>query len=568
MKRVAFRRLMLLMSLIALESGVTAPDRAPIRFQDVSKQAGLTPLIVSGSREKNYVLEVNGSGVCWFDYDNDGYVDLYLVNGATLEYLQGRKGSSRPPNYLFRNNRDGTFRDVTRSAGVPGTGWGFGCVAADYDNDGDTDLFITNFGPNVLYRNNGNGTFSDVTQPAGVGGGDVWHTGAAFADYDNDGYLDLYVAGYLEFDVRKPRAPAGCTYQGLPVKACGPRGFPGAPDALYQNLGNGAFQDVTAAAGVVDRDLYYGFAVIFDDLTGDGLPDIFVANDSHPNYLYRNKGGGKFEDIGVVAGVAYSLNGKEHSNMGVAAADYDNNGLVDLFITTFADDNYALFRNDGKGFFTDVSYPSGIGEATIPWLGWATFFLDYNNDGWKDLFAVNGHVYPEVDAAGREQYRQPLQIFRNMGNRRFQDVSSEAGLNRLPKRSGRGGAFCDYDNDGGVDIVVSNIDDRPSLLRNAGGNRSNWLLLKLVGTASNRDGIGGRVKVTAGELTQYDHVRAGGSFLSSNDIRLHFGLGAAARADVEVRWPSGRVESLTGLPANSLMEIREGQGARPIRNPR
>lgn len=541
-------------------------EKADIRFRDVAREAGVTPIIVSGSRAKDYVLEVNGSGACWFDYNNDGYTDLYLVNGATLGQLRGKPSASSTRNYLFRNNGDGTFTDVTAVARVSGKGWGFGCVAADYDNDGNADLLVTNLGPNILYRNNGDGTFADVTAQAGLEGGNIWHTGAAFGDYDNDGHLDLYVAGYLEFDVHNPRKPGGCSYRGLPVKACGPRGFKGAPDALYHNNGNGTFSDVTSRAGVEDRALYFGFAVIFDDFDADGRADIFVANDSNPNYLYRNKGDGTFEEIGVASGVAYSADGKEHSNMGVAVGDYDNDGRMDLFITTFADDNYALLHNDGKNFFTDVSYPSGVGEPTIPWLGWATFFLDYNNDGHKDLFAVNGHVYPEIDGLLKESYRQPLQLFENLTGSEFREISSAVGLSQLPWRSGRGGAYCDYDNDGDVDMVVSNIDDRPMLLRNDGGNRNNWLELKTVGTASNRDGIGAKVQVVTGDLVQYDHVRAGGSFLSSNDLRLHFGLGGRERVDlVEVRWPGGAVDQFKNVQVNQVLTVQEGKGMVPSR---
>jgi len=551
---------MRLLSILLLSLLWLSPQPAPIRFVDVSTQAGITPIIISGSREKNYVLEVNGSGACWFDYNNDGYTDLYLVNGSTLERLQGKSTGPAPRNYLFRNNGDGTFTDVTIQARVPGKGWGFGCVAADYDNDGNPDLFVTNFGPNVLYHNNGDGTFTDVTEKAGVAGGNIWHAGAAFGDYDNDGYLDLYVAGYLDFDIQNPK-PGACEYRGIPVKACGPQGFKGAPDILYHNNRDGTFTDVTVKAGVVDRDLYFGFAVVFDDFDNDGWPYIFVANDANPNYLYHNKGDGTFEEIGVAAGVAYNADGKEHSNMGVAVGDYDNDGLMDLFVTTFADDNYALFHNDGKNFFTDVSYPSGVGEPTIPWLGWATFFLDYNNDGYKDLFAVNGHVYPEVDGRLKESYRQPLQLFENLGRGKFREVSPAVGLVQLARRSGRGGAYCDYDNDGDIDMVVSNIDDRPMLLRNEGGNTSNWLELKMAGTASNRDGIGARVKVVTGDLVQYDHVRAGGSFLSGNDIRLHFGLGNRTGVEsIEVRWPSGRIDRFQNIPVNRILVVTEGKG--------
>ncbi len=535
---------------------LASPD---VTFRDIAERAGIRSITVSGSLKKNYVLEVNGSGVCWFDYNRDGFVDLYLVNGSTLEQEQ-HKVAATQSNHLYRNNGNDTFTDVTISAHVRGRGWGFGCVAADYDNDGKTDLFVTNFGSNTLYHNNGDGTFADVTSTAGVGGGNVWHTGAAFGDYDGDGFVDLYVSGYLDFSSRNPELKT-CEYRGVKVHACGPLGYRGAPDVLYHNNGNGTFTDVTAKAGVEDKNLSFGFTVVFDDFDGDGRPDIFVANDSNPNYLYRNKGDGTFEEVGLSAGVAFSSDGKEMSSMGVAVGDYDNDGRMDLFITTFANDNYVLFHNEGGGLFNDVSYSSGVGEPTVPYLGWATAFLDYDNDGYKDLFAAIGHVYPEVDGKINEAYRQPLQLFRNLRNSKFQDVSSGTGLRALPMMSARGGAICDYNNDGHVDILVSNIDSRPQLLENRGNRLSTWLEVKLTGTRSNRDAIGAQVKVVAGDLVQYDHVRAGGSFLSGNDLTLHFGLAGKATADrMEILWPSGRRETLHNLKANQILTVREGGG--------
>jgi hypothetical protein len=529
-----------------------------VTFRDVAGRAGITPVILSGGQKKNYVLEVNGSGACWLDYNGDGWMDFYLVNGATVAQLQG-KAQPQTTNHLYRNNGNGTFTDMTTAAGVPGRGWGFGCVAADYDNDGHTDLFITNFGANVLYRNRGDGTFEDVTVKAGVGGGQIWHTGAAFGDYDLDGNLDLFVPGYLDFDVRNPELKT-CDYRGLKVHACGPLGYKGAPDTLYHNNGDGTFTDVTEKAGVADRRLYFGFQAVFEDFDNDGRPDIFVANDSNPNYLYRNKGDGTFEEIGVTAGVAYNGDGKEMSGMGVAVGDYDHDGWMDLFITTFANDNYVLFHNDGGGFFTDVSYPSGVGEPTVPYLGWATFFFDYDNDGHLDLFCVNGHVYPEVDGAIKESFRQPLQLFHNLGSGKFREVSIEAGLRALAPQSARGGSFADFDNDGDLDVVVSVLDGKPMLLENLNGNRANWLRVELTGEKCNRMAVGARVKVTAGGLTQYASVRAGGSYFSSNDPRLHFGLGSAPEAEIEVTWPGGGTERIAGLKANQAVHIRQGRG--------
>jgi enediyne biosynthesis protein E4 len=540
-----------------------------ITFEDVASKAGIQPLIISGGKKKNYVLEVNGSGACWFDYNNDGYVDLYLVNGSTLEQLQHKsRGPGGEHNHLYRNNGNGTFTDVTESAHAGGNGWGFGCAAADYDNDGKTDLLVTTFGPNILYHNNGDGTFTDVSKRSGLAGGNIWHTGAAFADYDGDGLLDVYIAGYLDFDVLHPELKT-CEYRGVQVHACGPLGYKGAPDALYHNNGDGTFTDVTAKANVVDRALYFGFSVVFEDLDGDERPDIFVANDSNPNYFYRNRGDGTFEESAMAAGLAYNSDGKEMSSMGVAVGDYDNDGRTDLFVTTFANDNYVLFHNDGKGLFSDMSFQSGIGESTVSLLGWGAFFLDYDNDGFKDLFAANGHVYPEVDGKlNREVYREPLLLFHNSKNGKFQESDQAAGLRRLPAHSARGAAYCDYDNDGDLDMVVSNIDERPQLLRNNGGNRKHWLEMRLVGTTSNRDAVGALVKVRAGETVQWDRVRTGGSYISGNDLRLHFGLEDHDSADsVEIRWPSGATEKLEKIPANRILTIQEGKGVVRSLNP-
>jgi hypothetical protein len=540
------------------------PSAGPVTFQDVSKETGITPTLMCGAPQKKYILEVNGTGCVWFDYNNDGYVDLYIVNGSTIENLLGPGSVQEPPrNYLFRNNGDGSFSDVTKAAGVEGRGWGCGAVAADYNNDGFVDLFVYTYGKNILYRNNGNGTFTDVSEHAGVAGGVSWSGGAAFADYDNDGYLDLYVSGYIDFDLHRLAEydRMTCQFKGLKVAACGPGGYPGAPDFLYHNNGDGTFTDVTRKAGVADTKRYYGFSVGFEDFDGDGRPDILVANDSNPNYFYRNKGDGTFEEAGATAGIAYNGEGLEQSNMGLALGDIDNDGWTDVFITEFAEDNYTLFHNDGKGVFSDISYPSGIAEATIHYLGWATFFIDYNNDGLKDLFCVNGHVYPEADRVPGSFYRQPPLLFQNLGNRRFKLVSADVGLASL-RLPGRGGAFCDYDNDGDLDVAIINIDDRPTLLRNDGGSRAgNWLQVKTVGVKSNRDGVGAAVKVVAGDLVQYDRVRTGGSFCSSNDMRLHFGLGSRQVVDlVEIRWPSGAVDRLTNVDPNQVLVIREGAG--------
>ena len=524
-------------------------------FVNVSAGSGLDHVVSSGGLPKRHVLEVNGSGVCWLDYDVDGLVDLYVVNGSTLRQVQGQPGAPRSTNHLYRNMGKGRFRDVTEKAGVPGSGCGFGCVAADYNNDGHTDLYLTNFGPNILYRNGGDGTFSDATKMAGVGGGDVWHAGAAFGDYDRDGDLDLFVPGYLDFDIRKPEQKT-CEYKGLKVHACGPLGYKGAPDALYRNNGDGSFADATSAAGMADKKLYFGFQAVWEDFDNDGWPDLFVGNDSNPNYLYRNKKDGTFEEIGVAAGVAYSADGKELSSMGVAVADYDQDGWMDIFVTTFADDNYVLFHNEGDGIFSDVSFPAGVAEPTVPYLGWGTGFFDADNDTYPDLYCVNGHVFPEVDTGSQETYRQPLQLLRNTGTGKFIEQSSNAGLTRLGRFPARGSAYADYDNDGDLDLVVSLMDEKPLLLKNEGGNRGNWIQIRLQGTVSNRTGVGARVRLTALNRTQTATLRAGESYLSSNDPRLHFGLGSATEANVEVVWPSGKVSKST-LEAGEIHRLIE-----------
>lgn len=542
------------------------PAASKIVFRDVAAAAGITPLIICGTKEKNYILEIKGTGGAWFDYDNDGLTDLYIANGSTMDDLLHPPASGqRTRNYLFRNLGNGSFEEVAIRAGVAGGGWGNAVVAADYNNDGFVDLFVTNFGPNVLFQNNGDGTFKDVTKQAGIGASDTWHTGAAFGDYDRDGDLDLYVAGYVEFDVRNPPNPLNlyCNYRGKSVKACGPRGLKGAPDFLFRNDGNGAFTDVTAQAGVADLHLYYGLAVAFEDLDGDEWPDIIVTNDANPNYFYRNKRDGTFEEVGLVAGIAYNGEGIEQSNMGLALGDMDNDGWTDLFITTFSDDNFTLFRNEGKGLFADISYPAGLGEPTVGPLGFATFFFDYNNDGWKDLFCVNGHVYPEVDRFFTDlTYRQAPLLFENMKNTKFRSAGGDVGIDGL-RIPGRGGAYCDFDNDGDLDVFITAVDDRPLLLRNEGGNTGGrWLQIRTIGTQSNRDGIGARVKVVTGNSTQYDRVRTGGTFLSGNDLRLHFGLGPITHVDlVEVYWPSGTVDRIKGVETNQLIIVEEGKGS-------
>lgn len=559
----------------ALAQGVAVPNRPnrpqpkvklnvplpKLNFQDIAAKAGLTALNVSGpERNKQYIIETIGSGVALFDYDNDGWLDIFIVNGTTL--APPPKGQE-PISHLYRNNHDGNFTDVTQQAGLTRTGWGSGACVGDYDNDGDTDLFVTYWGQNSLWRNNGDGTFTDVAATVGLKQTTTrWNTGCSFLDYDKDGDLDLFVGNYIDLDLAKTPARGSndfCSWKGLPV-VCGPRGLPAGTNALYRNDGKGSFTDVSEASGVAKVKGRYGFTSLVSDYDNDGWPDIYLACDSTPNILFHNEGNGTFTDIGLLSGTAVNEDGQEQAGMGVGAGDYDRDGWVDLIKTNFADDTPTLYHNDGKNLFTDVTYPARIGVNTR-FLGWGAGFLDFDNDGWKDILMVNGHVYPEVDTLNSQSpFKQERVLFWNLGDKTFYDLSDTAGTGILDRRASRGAAFGDLDNDGSIEIVVNNINDTPSLLKNS-GERQNWTLLQLVGTKSNRSGIGARVTITAGGAKQMDEVRSGGSFLSQNDLRLHFGIGAAKvveRADVV--WPSGKQESFSNLKANQALTLREGQG--------
>lgn len=524
-----------------------------VRFTDITDKAGVKFTHVS-SPEKRYIVESMSGGLALLDYDNDGYLDIYLVNSLTVDLV---KSKQKTRSLLYHNNGDGTFTDVTDKAGVGDIGWGMGVATGDYNNDGFEDIYVTCLGPNHLLRNNGKGTFTDVTQKAGVDD-PRWSAGAAFVDYDNDGKLDLFVSNYVDFDVNNlPEFGKGrtCQFKGIPVQ-CGPRGLKGAGDSLYHNNGDGTFTDVSKKAGVADPDGYYGLGVIASDLDDDGLVDIFVANDSTPNFLYHNNGDGTFKDIGFASGTAVNENGSEQGSMGVTLGDYDHDGKLDLFITNFDDDYNTLYRNDGKGSFTDVSYAAKVAAVSLPFVGWGTRFFDYDNDGWVDLMVVNGHVYPQLPT-----YRQRNFVHHNNRDGTFVEIGAQLGAPFAEKRTGRGAAFGDIDNDGDVDVVINNLDGPPQVLRNDGGNTNNSILIKTIGGKSNRDGMGARVKIVSGDLTQIAEVYSGDSYLSQSDLRLHFGLEKRTKVNlIEVHWPSGTIDKIVDAGVNKIITIKEGQG--------
>jgi enediyne biosynthesis protein E4 len=544
----------------------------PIVFQDISQQSGIAGWRHKmGVPEKNYIVETNGSGVALIDYDNDGWLDIFLVNGSTFKALEGVEES--PHAALFHNNHDGTFTDVASKAGVTNDRWGYGVSVADFDNDGWPDIFVDNFGKNRLYRNNHDGTFTDVAEIAGVQLGN-WSTGSAWGDVDGDGLLDLYVAGYVHLDRDNlPMSGKGsvgtsfCQYRGETVN-CGPRGLPGEADHMFRNNGNGTFTEITRKAGVEDKDKYYGFTPIFISLNGNGKPDLLVGNDSTPNLLYQNKGNGIFEDSSYVSGFALNADGREIASMGVAPGDYDNDGQVDLFVSDFSDDYKVLFHNDGRASFTDVSYKAGVAETTIPFVGWGNGFIDFDNDGWLDIFEVNGHVYPQVDGHpwGTSFAQRPL-LFRNVPGegvkeRRFEYVPPVQGTGLAVVISARGAAFGDLFNDGRIDAVINPIDGAPVLLRNVNPDHHHWVEVKLVGgPKSPRDATCATAYLKANGMRQRQDVLASGSYISSNDRRLHFGLGDSKDAgNVEIHWPSGAVETVRLPAVDRIYTISEDHG--------
>jgi enediyne biosynthesis protein E4 len=554
-----------------------AESPSSVVFTDVTASSGLSQAInVCGSAaDKQLLLEEMGCGVALFDYDNDGWLDIFLVNGTTF----GPPDAKAPTSYLFHNNRDGTFTDVTAKAGLTRSGWGQACCVGDYDNDGFDDLFVTYFGHNVLYHNNGDGTFTDVSEKAGVAGqAERWGAGCCFLDYDRDGHLDLFVANYISFDpakAPKPGAATYCHYNEIPVP-CGPQGFAGGTNLLYRNRGDGTFDDVSEKSGIarprgsasmvfVNNNWQpsgsYGMGAAVADFDNDGWPDIYVACDSAPSLLYRNNHDGTFREVAVPAGCALDENGVALSGMGVAVADYDGDGWLDIARTNFSEQVTSLYRNYGNGAFEDASIKAGLG-VNRKYLGFGVGFLDFDNDGWKDLFVANGHVYSQIaNQKLHITYKQPKILYRNLGNGRFEDVSQQAGPAIRTDNIARGCAFGDFDNDGDVDVVINNLDAPPTLLRNDGGNRNNSIVVKCLGTRSNRSGIGTRVRVTTGERSQIDEVMSGSSYYSQNDFRLHFGLGKATRVDtLEIAWPSGLKETLRSLSANQFITVRETKG--------
>jgi len=540
----------------------SAPAGSIAYFTDVAEKAGLHMKNVFGGVDtKKYIIETTGTGVAIFDYDNDGWPDIFLVNGTTLE---GFPAGKEPTNHLYRNNHDGTFTDVTAKAGLVASGWGQGVCVGDYDNDGWDDLYVTYYGKNRLYHNQ-HGVFTEVAAKAGVAGtGKAWGSGCAFVDYDRDGKLDLMVANYVDFDLAAAPAPGdrpSCMWKGVPVM-CGPRGLPGAKNILYHNRGDGSFEDVTVKAHIDRTEGHYAFSVSTFDFDDDGWPDIYVACDSTPSILYHNNRDGTFTDVAVTAGAAFNEDGREQAGMGSTIGDYNGDGRLDIFKTNFSDDTSTLYRNNGDGTFDDVTTAAGLGLYT-KYLGWGTMAFDFDNDGWPDLLLVNGHVYPEVDKQNLgSSYQEPRILYHNLGNGTFADISATAGPAIVTVASSRGLAVGDLWNDGKISAVISNMNAAPSLLVNQVRSGNHWVGIRAVGTRSNRDGIGARITLRVGSRIMVDEVRSGSSYDSNSDMRVHFGLGAATKIDsVEVRWPSGLVERFENLKVDAIQTVTEGSGS-------
>lgn len=533
------------------------------QLNDILATTGID-FVHTSAPEKKYIVESMSGGVLLIDFDRDGWQDIYLTNAPTVEMvLKGEKAKSR----LYRNNGNLTFSDVTDKAGVGWPGFAMGGAVADYDHDGWPDMYVTCLGGNVLYRNNGNGTFTDVTKQAGVADG-RWSAGAAFGDYDGDGFLDLFVANYVDFnfkDMPKFGSQPTCKFRGVDVQ-CGPRGLKGAGDSFFRNNGNGTFTEVSKDLGMDDPQGFYGMQPVFGDFGNTGRQDIYVANDSTPNFFYRNLGKGKFSDEGLISGTAVSGDGSEQGSMGVAVGDYLRNGRFAIYVTNFVDEYNTLYRNNGNYDFTDVSFNAKVAQATRPFVGWGTGFFDLDNDGWLDLFVVNGHVYPQMDqVSSGAKYRQAKLLFINKGDGTFCNASLVAGKALSELRVSRGAAFGDLDNDGQVDIVVEDLDAAPMILRNSGNKANNWVTFELSAKTGNPLAIGTRIVVKTGDAVQTEEIRSGASYLSQNDLRVHFGLGRAAKVDsVEIRWNSGKVEVLKDVEVNKFHSVLEGEGIVPF----
>ncbi len=565
-----------------IEAQTMRANQTGVTYTNVARAAGITAQTIYGGEDKNkYLLETTGSGAAFLDYDDDGWQDIFLVGGTRLDVSPQTRNST---NRLYRNKRDGTFQDVTAKAGVADSGWGQSVCVADYDNDGHDDIFVSRFGKNLLYRNKGDGTFQEVAARAGVADNRTrWGAGTAFLDFNRDGLLDLFVASYIDLDLKTAPLPetGPCLYKGVMV-ACGPPGLAGGTNSLYMNRGDGTFQDVSEKSGIIKANGTYGLGVVVSDFDNDGWSDIYVANDSSPAALYHNNHDGTFTDIGIEAGSAFSIDGKPQAGMGVAAGDYDRDGFIDIFKTNFSGDTSSLYRNTTKRpsktsdakpdakqndvsdlTFDDVTFPAGLGLNTR-WLGWGCGFLDFDNNGWLDIFLVNGHVYPEVGRLTTEAgYAQRKVMYRNLGNGKFEDVSEQIGGAIMQPTSARGCAFGDYDNDGDIDILINPVNALPELLRADSTTNNNWINVKTIGTKQNRNGIGARVICTMEDgATQTDEVRSGGSYYSNNDRRVHFGLGKSTKIkSIEVRWLGGGTDIVRDAAINQTITIKQGIGA-------